>query len=180
MPRPLRILAVSGSLQRKSGNLTLLQTAAASAPALVEIVLFEGLRDLPHFDPDLEGTSLPAVDVWRRALSESDAVLIASPEYGHSLPGALKNAIDWVIGSGELEQKVVAITAAVPAPERGRRGLAALAGTLGALRTTIVGGEAIARGPSFDGEVRDLVLALVEAARAANEAAGTGGKGGAG
>jgi len=55
-------------------------------------------------------------------LSASDAVLIASPEYGFSLPGALKNAIDWVIGSGELEGKVVAITAAVPGPERGRRG----------------------------------------------------------
>ena len=55
---------------------------------------------------------------WRRALAESDAVLIATPEYGFSLPGVLKNGIDWVIGSGELEGKVVAITAAVPAPER--------------------------------------------------------------
>jgi NAD(P)H-dependent FMN reductase len=54
---------------------------------------------------------------WRGMLAASDAVLIASPEYGFSLPGALKNAIDWVIGSGELEGKVVAITAAVPGPE---------------------------------------------------------------
>lgn len=58
---------------------------------------------------------------WRQTLAESHAVLVASPEYGFSLPGALQNGIDWVIGSGELEEKVVAITAAVPGLERGRR-----------------------------------------------------------
>ena len=75
------------------------------------------LATLPHFNPEIEATGVPeSVTRWRRALAESDAVLIASPEYGFSLPGALKNAIDWVIGSGELEGKVVAITAAVPRP----------------------------------------------------------------
>jgi chromate reductase len=96
-------------------------------------------------------------------------VLIASPEYGHSLPGALKNAIDWVIGSGELERKVVAITAAVPGPERGRLGLQALRQTLGAVSARIVGGEPITRGPGFEQEVAELVRALVEAARAGGE-----------
>jgi chromate reductase, NAD(P)H dehydrogenase (quinone) len=91
-------------------------------------------------------------------------VLVASPEYGFSLPGTLKNAIDWVIGSGELEGKVVAITAAVPAPERGRRGLQALRDTLAAVRATIVGGEPIARGPEFDRHVAELLQALIAAA----------------
>jgi chromate reductase len=100
---------------------------------------------------------------WRRALKNSAAVLIASPEYGHSLPGALKNGIDWVIGSGELESKVVAITCAVPAPERGRRGLSALADTLRAVSAKIVGGEPIARGPNFEHDVTELVQALVAA-----------------
>lgn len=63
------------------------------------MILFDGLRHLPHFNPDTEEP--PAVRDWRKALAGSDAVLIASPEYGHSLPGALKNGIDWVIGSGE-------------------------------------------------------------------------------
>jgi NAD(P)H-dependent FMN reductase len=82
------------------------------------------------------------------------------------LPGALKNAIDWVIGSGELEGKLVAITAAVPAVERGRLGLKALRDTLGAVSARIVGGEPIARGPAFDEKVTSLVRALVnEAAR---------------
>jgi chromate reductase, NAD(P)H dehydrogenase (quinone) len=105
---------------------------------------------------------------WRRALAESDAVLIASPEYGFSLPGVLKNAIDWAIGSGELEGKVVAITAAVPAPERGRRGLQALSDTLSAVRATIVGGVPIPTGPQRDRDVTGLVRALIAAAAAAN------------
>jgi NAD(P)H-dependent FMN reductase len=76
----------------------------------------------------------------------------------------LKNGIDWVIGSGELEQKVVAITAAVAGPERGRRGLRALRDTLSAVRATIVGGEPIAKGPGLESQVAALVRTLVEAA----------------
>ena len=92
----MRILGICGSLQRESGNLTLLRTAARLAPSGVELVLFDGARLLPPFDPDLEQAGAPAAVVaWREALAASDAVLIASPEYGHSLPGALKNAIDW-------------------------------------------------------------------------------------
>ena len=164
---PVRILAICGSLQAKSGNLELLRVATASAPPGVEIVRFDGLRALPHFDPDLEATAgaPPSVVEWRRALAESDALLVASPEYGHSLPGVLKNAIDWVIGSGELERKIVAVTAAVPQPERGRRGLDALKQTLGAVSAVIVGGDPIARGASFEADVAALVRALVEAVR---------------
>ena len=163
----MRVLAVCGSLQAKSGNLAVLKTAAASMPSGVELVLFDGLRELPHFNPDIEATGVPeSVTQWRLALTASNAVLIASPEYGFSLPGVLKNGIDWVIGSGELEQKVVAITAAVAGPERGRRGLQALRDTLSAVRATIVGGEPIAKGPELESQVAALVRALVEAARA--------------
>jgi chromate reductase len=162
----MRILAICGSLQARSANLSLLQAAAAAAPEGIEIVLFEGLRDLPHFNPDLEANGVPSsVQAWRRALAESDAVLIASPEYGHSLSGALKNGIDWVIGSGELERKVVAITAAVPGAERGRLGLKALRDTLGAVSAVIVGGEPIVRGPSFEHEVGELLRALIAQVR---------------
>lgn len=168
----MRILAVCGSLQVRSGNLALLQVASASAPPGVEVVLFDGLRDLPHFNPDLEAQGAPeAVQRWRQALAESDAVLVASPEYGHSLPGVLKNGIDWVIGSGELEQEVVAITAAVPSAERGPRGLQALRDTLYAVRVTIVGGVPIPRGPHFDREVRVLLDAVVDAARGPRDSA---------
>jgi NAD(P)H-dependent FMN reductase len=161
----MRILGISGSLQARSGNAALLQAAAQTAPTGVEVAIFDGIRDLPPFNPDLESTGAApaAVLAWRRALATADAVLIASPEYGFSLPGALKNAIDWVIGSCELEGKIVAITAAVPAAERGRRGLAALRDTLTAVRATIVGGAPIVRGARFEEHVRELTLALVAA-----------------
>ena len=83
-----------------------------------------------------------------------------------SLPGVLKNGIDWVIGSGELEEKVVAITATVPAPNRGRRGLQALGDTLSAVRATVVGGDPILLGPEFDARVGALVRTLIAAAMA--------------
>lgn len=162
----VHILAICGSLQAKSSNLTLLHTAAAAAPEGVAIAIFDGLRDLPHFNPDTEGEGQPpAVLAWRKALAESDALLIASPEYGHSLPGALKNGIDWVIGTGELERKLIAVTASVPGIDRGRLGLQALRQTLGAVSARIVGGEPIVRGPDFEREVADLVRGLVAAAR---------------
>lgn len=165
----MRILAVCGSLKAGSGNLALLKIAAASVPPGVDVVVFTGLGDLPHFNPDLEASGVPeSVARWRRALAESDAVLIASPEYGFSLPGALKNGIDWVIGSGELERKVVGITAATASPERGRGGLRALRDTLSAVRATIVGGDPIPDGPNLQFQAAALAHALIEAAAAAH------------
>ena len=162
----MRILAISGSLKGRSKNLTLLTAAARLAPPDVELVLFDGLRDLPHFNPDIEADGVPeSVQRLRQALDESDAVLIASPEYGFSLPGVLKNAIDWVIGSGQLERKVVGITAAVPGPERGRHGLQALRDTLSAVHATVVGGEPIPTGLAFDRQVAELLRGVIETAR---------------
>jgi NAD(P)H-dependent FMN reductase len=165
----VRILAICGSLQAKSSNLDLLRTAVAVAPGGVEVVVFDGVRDLPLFNPDIEeaGPAPSSVQTWRRALAESDAVVIASPEYGFSLPGALKNGIDWVIDSGELERKVVGVTASTNHAERGMKGLQALLDTLAAVSARIVGGEPIVRGPMFEEEVRRLQLGLVEAVRAA-------------
>jgi len=167
----MRILAICGSLQKKSGNLTLLRTAMAAAPEGVSVELYDGLRDLPQFNPDLERTEpLPVVARLRQAVSASDALLIATPEYGHSLPGSLKNAIDWLIGTGELESKLVAVTSAVPALERGRQGLAALRTTLGAVSARIAFQEPIARGPSFERDVTELLKVLIAAASEPREA----------
>ena len=80
------------------------------------------------------------------------------------LPGSLKNAIDWVIGTGELEGKIVAITAAVPGPDRGKRGLQALRDTLGAVSAVVVGGAPIVRGSGFDDDVKELLQALISKA----------------
>lgn len=160
----MKILGVCGSLQSTSGNRALLDAAARAAGAHegLELVVFDGLRAIPSFDPDLDGAAAPEpVLAWRRALAESQAVLVATPEYGFSLPGVLKNALDWAIGSGELEGKVVGITAAVNIEGRGRRGLEALADTLRAVSARIVGGAGIVRGASFERDVATLVAAVV-------------------
>jgi chromate reductase len=163
----MKILGICGSLQSLSANLALLHVAAASAPPSVEFTVFDGVRDLPHFNPEVDASGAPdSVLRWREALIESDAVFISSPEYGFGMPGALKNAIDWVIGSGELERKLVAITAAVPSPERGRCGLRELRGALSAAGATIVGGEPIAKGPDFHSRIADLVAVLIGLRRA--------------
>ncbi len=98
-------------MQAQSGNGALLRLAATPLPSGAELTIFDGLDALPYFSPDAESGAPPAVTRWRAAIADSDALLVASPEYGHSLPGVLKNAIDWVIGSGELERKIVAVTA---------------------------------------------------------------------
>ena len=165
----MRIVGICGSLQAASSNLTLLRSVADVLPAGVEYEIYDGIRDLPLFNPDIEaaGAAPQSVVGWRAELTGADALLIASPEYGHSLPGSLKNAIDWVIGSGELESKIVGVTASVNHESRGGRGLDALLRTLAAVSARIVGGAAIARGPDERDRVRELVEAVANAVAAA-------------
>lgn len=168
----MKILGICGSLQSLSANLALLHVAAASTPPSVAFTVFDGVRDLPPFNPDVGASGAPdSVLRWRRALAQSDAVFVACPEYGFGMPGALKNGIDWVIGSGELEGKLVAITAAVPSPERGRCGLRQLRDALTAAGATIVGGEPIAKGPDFHGRIAELVADLIHMRRARSTSA---------
>src|SRR5438105_3467377 len=110
----MRILTISGSLRSASSNTTLLRAAAALAPEGVEIILYDGLGDLPHFNPDLEEANLPSVMDFRARLRAADGVLISSPEYAHGVPGVMKNALDWVVGSGEFVDKPVALLNASP------------------------------------------------------------------
>jgi len=84
------------------------------APEGVSLSLYDRLGDLPHFNPDLEGSEDFAVLDFRRHLQQADAVLISSPEYAHGVPGVLKNALDWIVGTGELVEKPVALINASP------------------------------------------------------------------
>jgi NAD(P)H-dependent FMN reductase len=108
----MRILAISGSLRRGSTNTRILEEARRCAPFGVEVELFGGIAELPAFNPDLEALPQPAVAAWRAALRDAQAVLVSSPEYAHGVPGALKNALDWVVGSGELVEKPVGLISA--------------------------------------------------------------------
>jgi chromate reductase len=92
----MRILAISGSLRTGSHNTELLRLAAAVAPDGVEIELFEGLKEIPIYDADDDVEPRPeAVSRLKEAIAEADAVLFATPEYNSSIPGGLKNALDW-------------------------------------------------------------------------------------
>ena len=111
----MRVLAIAGSLRRGSYNRRLLDDAARLAPAGVLVEVWEGLRDLPHFDQDAEGESPAAVARLRDALRGADALLVATPEYNSSLPGVLKNALDWASrppGSSALRGLPVAVVSA--------------------------------------------------------------------
>jgi chromate reductase, NAD(P)H dehydrogenase (quinone) len=91
----VRILGIAGSLRRGSHNRRLLRVAAAELPPGAELVPWDGLGGLPAFDEDLENSPPAAVRELFAAIEDADALLIATPEYNASLPGALKNAIDW-------------------------------------------------------------------------------------
>jgi chromate reductase len=92
----MKVLGISGSLRRDSYNHALLREAAERLPAGAELVEFERLREIPPYDADLEAEATPpAVAELRQAMRDADAVLVATPEYNHSIPGVLKNALDW-------------------------------------------------------------------------------------
>ncbi len=92
----VKVLGISGSLRQDSYNSQLLRAAAELLPPGVELEQFAALREIPPFDADAEHDPPAAVVALKDAIAEADAVLIATPEYNHSIPGVLKNALDWV------------------------------------------------------------------------------------
>ena len=94
----MKILAISGSLRSGSHNTDLLQGAAAAAPDGIDIELYDGLKEIPPYDADDDIPGAPPAPVARlkEALAHADAVLVSTPEYNSSIPGVLKNALDWV------------------------------------------------------------------------------------
>ena len=108
MSTPLRILAIPGSLRARSTNLLLLETAVLLAHADMRFEIFAQLGDIPLFNPDRTDVP-PAVAALRASIAIADAVILSAPEYSHGLPGALKNALDWLVSGIELTGKPVAL-----------------------------------------------------------------------
>jgi chromate reductase len=112
----MKLLAVSGSLRRDSHNTHLLREAAALAPGGVDVELWDGLKAVPPYDEDDDIEPAPAsVARLRAAVAGADALLFSTPEYNHSIPGQLKNAIDWLsrpLASNPLRNKPVAVIGA--------------------------------------------------------------------
>ena len=109
----MKVLGISGSLRRDSHNRKLLLAAGELMPDGVELELFEDLKSVPPYDEDDDVHPAPAaVAQLRAAIAEADAVLFATPEYNHSIPGALKNALDWVsrpLATNPMRNKPVAV-----------------------------------------------------------------------
>src|SRR5215212_1101204 len=104
----VRVLAVSGSLRKASSNTALVSAAVRVAPVGVEVSTYSQLADVPPFNPDLDTDTAPTgVVSFRAALEACDAILICSPEYAHGVSGVLKNALDWIVSSGELIDKPI-------------------------------------------------------------------------
>jgi chromate reductase, NAD(P)H dehydrogenase (quinone) len=108
----IHLLLVSGSLRAVSSNGAVLDAVAALVPAHVRVARYDALADLPAFNPDLDGEgAVPPLPVarWRGAVAAADAVVICSPEYAHGVPGALKNALDWLVSGPDVPGLPVAV-----------------------------------------------------------------------
>jgi chromate reductase, NAD(P)H dehydrogenase (quinone) len=180
----MKILAVSGSLRAGSHNTQLLRAAAEAAPAGVEVVLWEGIGDLPLYDQDLDGNAPPApVRRLREDWAAADAILFATPEYNGSVPGGLKNAVDW--GSrprleAPLTNKTVAVVGASPGQFGALWAQADLRRILGIAGARVVGDELPvtrahekfdAEGRLLDEELRGRLSLLLETLAAEAEPA---------
>lgn len=111
----MEVLAISGSLRRASHNGELLRAAALLLPPGAELVVWAGLREIPPYDADTDHTPPPAVLDLRAAIARADGLLVATPEYNHSIPGHLKNAFDWLsrpLATSPLKGKPAAVIGA--------------------------------------------------------------------
>lgn len=175
----IHLLTVSGSLRAVSSNGAVLDAVAALAPSHVRVTRFDGVADLPAFNPDLDGEgAAPPVAVarWRSAVAGADALVICSPEYAHGVPGSLKNALDWLVSGPDVPGLPVAV---VNATTRAHIAHASLIETLRTMSATVVEaasvrlplapgqrtGEAILADPAVSAMLSAALAALVGAVR---------------
>jgi NAD(P)H-dependent FMN reductase len=139
--KPFRLLAIAGSLRRASTNGAVVRAVARLAPGTVFVTIYDELGSLPLFNPDQDDLDAPAVVTrFRAALAAADGILISSPEYAHGVPGVLKNALDWVVGSGELVDKPVAL---INASSRATHAFASLTETLTVMSARVLSAASI-------------------------------------
>lgn len=184
----MRVLGISGSLRRGSLNSALLRAAAERLPAGAELSGLDWLGEVPPYDEDIELTGTPAVvEALRAAVREADAVLIATPEYNHSIPGWLKNVLDWVsrpAGQSALNGTAVAVIGAstgmfgaVWAQAELRKVLGAMGGRvveaelpIGHARDLLVG-DRLELSPEQSGQLEEILAELISQAETEAEMA---------
>jgi chromate reductase len=170
----MKVLGVSGSLRSESHNTCLLRAAAGLVPDGVELEVWDGLRQIPPYDEDGDvEPAPPAVAAFRAALAGADAVLFATPEYNSSIPGQLKNALDWAsrpIATNVLRNTPVAVVGASTGMFGAVWAQAELRKVLGAIGARVVDGEvAVGHAPTrlnpdeglTDAELREQLAVVV-------------------
>ncbi len=185
----MRVLGISGSLRRDSHNMKLLRAAGELFEAEgAEFLVYEGLKDVPPYDEDDDGENAPAaVTHLRDAIAGADAVFFSTPEYNHSIPGQLKNALDWAsrpIATNVLRNKHVAVIGASSGMFGAVWAQAELRKVLGAIGARVAEGEVPVgqaqdrfdedgrlNDPNLEEEVRAVVTTLVENVQPAEVAA---------
>ena len=170
----MKLLGVSGSLQGTSANSALLRVARDVAPDPVEIELFDGLAEIPAFNPDIDPAPA-SVEALRSLVKSADGVFFATPEYAFGLPGSLKNALDWLVASEAFAGKPVALLNTAP---RAFHAQAALRETLATMAARLIpeafvtlpltgktlDAQAIAAEPRHAQRLRESLDALLAAA----------------
>jgi len=184
----MRVLGISGSLREDSHNSALLRAAAERLPAGAELIVYAGLAEIPPYDEDVEAHGVPvAVAELREAVHAADAVLLATPEYNHSIPGQLKNALDWVsrpAGESALSGKPAAaigastgMFGAVWAQAEARKVLGALGGRVIETELPVAQAAQLRQGdhlelsPAQSDQLEEILSELVAAAEPAALAA---------
>ncbi|HTE44535.1 MAG TPA: NADPH-dependent FMN reductase [Gemmatimonadaceae bacterium] len=164
-----QVLVVLGSLQARSSNGTLARALLSHLGGGVSITFTRALYDLPPFNADVEAGTPPAVvGVWREELAAADIVLFATPEYAFGIPGSLKNALDWVVGTGEFVGKRVALLGVSTMGSGASFALEALDRTIRVMSAEVIGmlsvghvrGKLDENGQVSDPETRDALARL--------------------
>jgi chromate reductase, NAD(P)H dehydrogenase (quinone) len=158
----MTILGISGSLRRDSYNTKLLRAAAELLPSDAELQIWQGLKEVPPYDEDDDVEPAPAaVAALRGAIAGADGVLFATPEYNSSIPGQLKNAVDWVsrpLATSPLRNKPVAVMGASAGAFGAVWSQAELRKVLGATGARVVDAEvAVGHAPTRFDEAGNLV-----------------------
>lgn len=109
----MKILGIPGSLSGGSANYSILRHIEDEIGMEVEYSIYNGIGQLPHFNPEIDNIPARAeVDRFRKELKSADGIVICTPEYAFGVPGSLKNALDWTVSSGELVNKPLALITA--------------------------------------------------------------------
>ncbi len=172
----MRLLTIAGSLRAASTNAAALEALALVAPDGIQVVRYRELARLPAFNPDddEDGRAPPPVAALRAGVKACDGLVIAAPEYAHGVPGALKNALDWMVASDAFPGKPIALVNCAPRAFHAQSALRETLATMAArlvpaafvalpLTGETLDAAAIAADPRFAGPLREALEALVAA-----------------